>query len=172
MENVRSELQSQGWEAAVQYDEANKRALFEVYQEAKLEFIYEIRLRGYELPDIDLPTDDIEPNEDGVRMYYRAEVFLRRGGQAYDIYGYESQDIIADILDQFEKYMHFLHVSPGILPWDMAEHDEDLHTEDQESTDEVLDEQRVQSAVEHDAETAAANNSQTTTTDSSKKSTD
>ena len=169
MENVRSELQSQGWEAQVQYDEANKRALFEVYQEAKLEFIYEIRLRGYELPDIDLPTDDIEPNEDGVRMYYRAEVFLRRGGQAYDIYGYESQDIIADILDQFEKYMHFLHVSPGILPWDMAEHDEDLQVEDDESTDEVLDEQRVRSAAEHDAETAAA---KAPNKDSSKKPTD
>lgn len=52
--------------------------------------------------------------------------FLRRGGQAYDVYGYDEQDIISDILDQFEKYLHFLHTSPGILPWNMAEHDDDL----------------------------------------------
>src|SRR5690625_7882321 len=88
-------------------------------QEEKLEFVYEIRLRGYELPDIELP-ENIPTDEEGVRKFYRAEVFLRRGGQAYDIYGYEQQDIIADILDQFEKYMHFLHVSPGILPWEIG----------------------------------------------------
>ena len=51
---------------------------------------------------------------------------MRRGGQAYDVYGYDEQDIITDILDQFEKYLHFLHISPGILPWNMAEHDDDL----------------------------------------------
>jgi len=34
--------------------------------------------------------------------------------------------IISDILDQFEKYMHFLHTSPGVLPWKMDAHDEDL----------------------------------------------
>lgn len=57
-------------------------------------------------------------------QYGRAEVFLRRGGQSYDVFGYEQQGIITDILDQFEKYLHFLHVSPGSLPWKMAEHDE------------------------------------------------
>ena len=67
--------------------------------------------------------------------YYRAEVFLRRGGQAYDVYGYEQSDIISDILDQFEKYMHFLHVSPGILPWRMEEHDADLITETPDETE-------------------------------------
>jgi choline/glycine/proline betaine transport protein len=62
--------------------------------------------------------------------YYRAEVFLRRGGPSYDIYGYEGQQIIDDILDQFEKYLHFLHISPGSLPWKMQEHD-DMLTETQ-----------------------------------------
>ena len=94
-----------------------------------MEFIYEIRLRAYAMPDFSFPiatgnTDD--------EQYYRAEVFLRRGGQAYDVYGYDEQDIITDILDQFEKYLHFLHVSPGILPWNMAEHDDDLVAQDAE----------------------------------------
>ncbi len=65
--------------------------------------------------------------EDNPAHYCRAEVFLRRGGQSYDIYGYEVQQIIDDILDQFEKYLHFLHISPGSLPWKMHEHDEMLN---------------------------------------------
>jgi choline/glycine/proline betaine transport protein len=76
------------------------------------------------MPTFAYPEMDRDP--DGDEHYYRAEVFLRRGGQAYDVYGYDQQDIISDILDQFEKYLHFLHVSPGILPWQMEEHDDDL----------------------------------------------
>jgi choline/glycine/proline betaine transport protein len=56
-------------------------------------------------------------------------VFPRRGGQSYDSYGYDQAEIISDILDQFEKYLHFLHISPGSLPWKMDEHDEMLGNE-------------------------------------------
>ena len=38
--------------------------------------------------------------------------------------------VIDDILDQFEKYLRFLHISPGSLPWKMQEHD-DMLTETQ-----------------------------------------
>lgn len=124
MKRVEGELEEQGWEANVNFDEQNCRAHFEVVQEGKLEFIYEIRLRGYAMPDFALP--EIENTENTEDMYYRAEVFLRRGGQAYDVYDYEQQDVIDDILNQFEKYLHFLHISPGILPWNMEEHDDDL----------------------------------------------
>lgn len=137
MNSVQAELQERGWEASTHFDAQHCRAHFEVMQEEKLEFVYEIRLRGYELPDIELP-EEIPADEEGMRKFYRAEVFLRRGGQAYDVYGYEQQDIIADILDQFEKYMHFLHVSPGILPWDMEAHDEDLqHNDDLNALDQT-----------------------------------
>lgn len=127
MHKVEQELEQQGWEAEVTFDEQNCRAQFQVFQEGKLEFIYEIRLRGYALPDFAFP--ETERELDGDEHYYRAEVFLRRGGQAYDVYGYDQQDIISDILDQFEKYLHFLHISPGILPWKMEEHDDDLVNE-------------------------------------------
>ncbi|GGB34315.1 choline transporter [Oceanisphaera marina] len=127
MHKVEQELEQQGWEAEVTFDEQNCRAQFQVFQEGKLEFIYEIRLRGYALPDFAFP--ETERDLDGDEHYYRAEVFLRRGGQAYDVYGYDQQDIISDILDQFEKYLHFLHISPGILPWKMEEHDDDLVNE-------------------------------------------
>lgn len=130
MKRVEEELEEQGWEADVSFDEKNCRAQFEVVKEGKLEFIYEIRLRGYAMPDFAFL--EVESTEDTDDMYYRAEVFLRRGGQAYDVYDYEQQDVIDDILNQFEKYLHFLHVSPGILPWKMEEHDDDLINETDE----------------------------------------
>ena len=130
MHRVEQELEEQGWEAEVTFDEQNCRAQFQVFQEGKLEFIYEIRLRGYAMPDFAFPESGSTDEEGSDEHYYRAEVFLRRGGQAYDVYGYDQQDIITDILDQFEKYLNFLHISPGILPWKMEEHDDDLISND------------------------------------------
>src|SRR5690606_15300478 len=60
------------------------------------------------------------------QSYYRAEVFLQRGGLDYDVYGYTQQELIGDILDHFERYLSFLQISPGVLPWNMAEHDDML----------------------------------------------
>lgn len=132
MHSVEAELEERGWVAEVSFDEQNYRAHFEVFREGQLEFVYEIRLRGYDMPEFITQEDENAPED---QLYYRAEVFLRRGGQAYDVYGYDRQDIISDILDQFEKYMHFLHVSPGILPWRMEEHDADLITETPDETE-------------------------------------
>ncbi|KRW66030.1 BCCT family transporter [Stutzerimonas stutzeri] len=126
MRRVQRELSGQEWAAEVHTDEAHSRLYLEVIKDDQVDFIYEIRAVGYAMPAFAL-TESPETDE----QYYRAEVFLRRGGQHYDIYGYDQADIISDILDQFEKYLHFLHISPGSLPWKMAEHDEML-TDDPE----------------------------------------
>jgi len=73
------------------------------------------------------PEFAIAPKRQQDEHYYRAEVFLCQGGQSYDMYGFEPADIINDVLNQFENYLHFKHHSPASLPWDMAEHDEDLN---------------------------------------------
>jgi choline/glycine/proline betaine transport protein len=52
---------------------------------------------------------------------------LKRGGLHYDLYGFEESTIINDIITQFEKYLRFVHTSPGTLPWNMNEHDELLN---------------------------------------------
>ncbi len=121
MRRVQRELSGQEWAAEVHTDEAHSRLYLEVIRDDQVDFIYEIRAVGYAMPAFAL-TEGPEADE----QYYRAEVFLRRGGQHYDVYGYDQADIISDILDQFEKYLHFLHISPGSLPWKMAEHDEML----------------------------------------------
>ena len=123
MIRVAKGLQAQAWPAEVHYDEEHSRAYLEVMSE-QLDFVYEIRMREYLRPAFAHP--ELEPTEEESH-YYRAEVFLRRGGLAYDVYGYDDKELISDILDHFEKYLDFLQLSPGVLPWNMAEHDELLH---------------------------------------------
>lgn len=154
MEKVQSELAEKGWPAEVSFDEQNCRSIIEVIKQDQMEFIYEIRLRGYAMPAFAYP--EMDRDVDGDEHYYRAEVFLRRGGQAYDVYGYDRQDIISDILDQFEKYFHFLHTSPGILPWKMEAHDDQL--------------QEQEADIEADVETPASDMPPPTEADESGKS--
>ncbi|MFV0278119.1 MAG: BCCT family transporter, partial [Parahaliea sp.] len=124
MLRVKRELAREGWEARVQRDEEHSRIYLEVVKEEQVDFIYEIRLLEHRLPDFAHP--ETARDGGGGRLYYRAEVFLRRGGQSYDVFGYDQQDIITDILDQLEKHLHFLHISPAILPWRMEAHDDML----------------------------------------------
>ena len=130
MQKVRQGLIEQGWPAAVHYDPEGSRAYLEVVKPDQVDFLYEIRMRPHSLPTFAFPEMDRDP--EGDEHYYRAEVFLRRGGQSYDVYGYDGQEMIRDILDQFEKYLRFLDVAPGNLPWKMAEHDEMLDQSDPE----------------------------------------
>ena len=124
MQRVEDALKEKGWPAVVTYDGTHHRASLEVKRDENMCFIYEIRLVGRQLPTFAYPN--IAREGDDNPYYYRAEVFMRRGGAAYDIYGLEQQEVLEDILGQFEKYLHFLQISPGVLPWDMAQHDEML----------------------------------------------
>ncbi len=131
MKHVQKELDEQGWPADIEYDSEMGRAYIEVIIEGQIDFIYDIRMCEHLMPSFAYP--EIETDDEKIKHYYRAEVFLRRGGQSYDIYGFDQQQVIDDILDQFEKYLQFLHVSPGSLPWKMHEHDEMLIPSEDES---------------------------------------
>ncbi|MFV8816541.1 BCCT family transporter [Haliea sp. E17] len=126
MAQVEGELGREDWDAELHIDNEHHRIYLEVIKDARVDFVYEVRRVEHALPDFAYP--EIPRNDADHKHYYRAEVFLRRGGQSYDVYGLDQQDIITDILDQFEKHLHFLHVSPAILPWRMEEHDDMLAT--------------------------------------------
>ncbi|MGD9661748.1 MAG: BCCT family transporter [Porticoccaceae bacterium] len=129
MVRVERELAKEDWQAMVHTDADHNRIYLEVIKDQRVDFIYEIRLVEHLLPDFAYPEMAHDKSEeDKQKHYYRAEVFLRRGGQSYDVFGYDQQDIITDILDQFEKHLLFLHISPAILPWRMEEHDDMLST--------------------------------------------
>jgi len=68
------------------------------------EFIYCVRARKHSQPDFSLETNDDE------QSYYRAEVHLVEGGQDYDIMGWSKAEVINNIIDQYHKHLHFLHL--------------------------------------------------------------
>ena len=70
-------------------------------------FLYEVRPRAFTTPSFVMR--DTEESSDA-RKYFRAEVHLREGGQDYDIMGWSRDDVISDILDQYERHLHYLHV--------------------------------------------------------------
>lgn len=42
--------------------------------------------------------------------YYRVEVHLPEGGQGYDVMGYTREQLIGDVLDQYERHLEFLRL--------------------------------------------------------------
>jgi choline/glycine/proline betaine transport protein len=68
------------------------------------EFIYRVLARKYSQPDYVTEADEDE------QSYYRAEVHLVEGGQDYDIMGWSKTAVINNIIDQYHKHLHFLHL--------------------------------------------------------------
>lgn len=105
-EAVAEEIRTQGYDAVVSEGE-DRRIRIEITHEGEPDFIYEVRPRAYALPSFVPGTEDDEPGE---RKYFRAEVHLKEGGQDYDVMGWSREGVIGDILDQYEKHMHYLHM--------------------------------------------------------------
>jgi len=68
------------------------------------EFVYRVLARKYSQPDFVCEADEDE------QSYYRAEVHLVDGGQDYDIMGWSKTAVINNIIDQYHKHLHFLHL--------------------------------------------------------------
>ncbi|WP_236967277.1 choline BCCT transporter BetT [Microbacterium aurantiacum] len=45
-------------------------------------------------------------------LYYRLEVFTATGSRGYDVYGYTTEQLIADAVAHYESHMEFLRVAP------------------------------------------------------------
>ncbi|MEJ5913369.1 choline BCCT transporter BetT [Pseudokineococcus sp. 1T1Z-3] len=43
-------------------------------------------------------------------VYYRVEVYLTEGSQSYDVMGYTREQVIGDVLDQYERHLEFLRL--------------------------------------------------------------
>ncbi|AZS52083.1 BCCT family transporter [Entomomonas moraniae] len=111
LEEVSEELNKQGCTATVLCDDEKNRVRLELEHEGKVYFAYEVRPRHYLLPDIISRTSTDEEDSQENRSYFRADVHLLEGGQDYDIMGWSKEDVIGDILDQYETYLHFIHIT-------------------------------------------------------------
>lgn len=109
-EEVAEELIKQGYIATVVLDEESNRIRLELLHNDKPYFAYEVRPRHYPLPTmLSRIVEEDTDNLDG-RNYFRADVHLLEGGQDYDIMGWSKEDVIGDILDQYETHLHYLHM--------------------------------------------------------------
>ncbi len=94
-------------EIAVSISHENGASLL-VNQEEEHQFLYNVRVRQHVQPDYALEEEDTESDDE--QTYYRAEVFLKEGGQDYDIMGWSKSAVINDVIDQYHKHLHFLHL--------------------------------------------------------------
>ncbi|ELM3722035.1 choline BCCT transporter BetT [Edwardsiella piscicida] len=109
---VQEELGRQGKSASLT-EEADDRLSLRVDFGDDMDFCYGVRPRTYRKPAFAMAGLDEEdsPRED--EAYYRAEVYLKEGGQDYDLMGWTQEQVLHDILDQYEKHIHFLHLIRG-----------------------------------------------------------
>lgn len=73
------------------------------------DFIYGVHRRKHLQPEFIQSEEDLVDTDDE-QTYYRAEVHLREGGQDYDIMGWSTHAVINDVIDQYQKHLHFLHL--------------------------------------------------------------
>ncbi|MBT5889110.1 MAG: BCCT family transporter [Halieaceae bacterium] len=107
MQAFAKELAGHGVDAVVS-NEADPGARLEVYHGNEVDFVYAVQERSHSLPDASIAAkDQVDAIVDG--SFSRAEVHLAEGGQDYDVMGWSEEQIIVDILNQYEDHLHFLH---------------------------------------------------------------
>ncbi|MEO3991385.1 BCCT family transporter [Pseudocitrobacter cyperus] len=109
MSQVEEELRKQGTTSHISNHE-DDRIRLEVDLGNELNFIYEVRLRGYNTPAFALDGLDNDDQNQEHHKYYRAEVYLKEGGQNYDVMSWNQEQLIHDMLDQYEKHLHYLYL--------------------------------------------------------------
>ncbi|MFA5702010.1 MAG: choline BCCT transporter BetT [Advenella sp.] len=111
MKAISAELQDLGFEAQVTQksspdSDAKGWTLTVAHHGEYQDFIYQVYPVAENRPTL-TPLDPERPDKE---IYYRAEVYLAEGGQDYDIMGWTKDDIIVDIINQYERHRHFLHM--------------------------------------------------------------
>ncbi|MCV2883589.1 BCCT family transporter [Aestuariibacter sp. AA17] len=95
----------------VEIHHRDKGMTFVVKHGDEQDFEYSVYRRRHIQPEYanaELLSDEDDDANDSV--YFRAEVHLREGGQDYDIMGWSRNGVINDIIDQYQKHQHFLHL--------------------------------------------------------------
>ncbi|MDN4502690.1 choline BCCT transporter BetT [Alteromonadaceae bacterium BrNp21-10] len=98
--DVASEMEKKGLSAEIS-EPQEQAILLTVMHGDEIDFTYGVYCQQHSQPDF---VDTENSN------YYRAEVYLREGGQNYDLMGWTKLEVINDILEQYQKHLHFLQL--------------------------------------------------------------
>ena len=105
LQMVADELRRQGQTADVGRG-ADGRVWIKIKAQDDHPFLYSVRPRPYRPAAFILR--DAKAERANELKYFRAEVHLREGGQDYDVMGWRREDLIDDVLDQYQRHLHFL----------------------------------------------------------------
>mgnify|MGYP003340870422 FL=1 len=108
MQSFANALADKGVVANVTLDDSEVIARLIVSHGEEVNFVYEVRARSLPLPDASLGV--ARNDRDRQDRFFRAEVHLAEGGQDYDVMGWTEEQLIVDILNQYEDHLHFLHI--------------------------------------------------------------
>ncbi len=101
-------FREKGLAVDAQPDPGNASLSLEIGHGEQHRFLYQVLMRGYFTPSF------ARAGMGGLhlknRRYFRAEVHLAEGSQDYDLMGYTKEQIINDMLDQYERHLQFLHL--------------------------------------------------------------
>ena len=104
MEEMASVLEAQDFPVKIKEgDQGNEHISLQVNLGGEQNFVYEIWPAKCRMPAFSIRATRTDAH------YYRLEVHLSEGGQGYDLYGYSREQVIADILDQYERHLYYLH---------------------------------------------------------------
>lgn len=98
--SVQKEFQRRQLEVSIQSIDGGMELRVDHHNE--INFVYQVVAQETVPPSF---MAEATPNE---VKYYQAEVFLREGGQNYDVMDWTSEDLLQDIIDQYERHLHFL----------------------------------------------------------------
>ena len=102
MEAVAEQLRGQGWEVTTRFESGEMELAVDHGEQQ--DFLYRVILTGYRVPSF-------ASHQARNSRYYRAEVHLYEGSQDYDLVDYSREQIINDIISQYERHVQFLHLS-------------------------------------------------------------
>jgi hypothetical protein len=75
------------------------------------DFVYSVRAVEHRIPAYALA--DAARRERGNALYYRVEAGLSAHGSGYDIYGYDAEQLIADVLAHYDRFRNRLYAAPA-----------------------------------------------------------
>lgn len=107
LEEVAEEFRGRSMDVEVRSGEGG-RVWPDVLHGSEHDFYYGARPRTYTPPAFAMR--DTQKKRGKALKFYRAEVYLSEGGQDYDLMGWTREQIITDVIDHYEKHMHFLHI--------------------------------------------------------------
>ena len=110
MQDVAKELELRGGKVELesvpaQEDETLGHLELRVLLGDEQDFVYQVWPQKYSVPGFTYRA------RSGKSTYYRLETFLLEGSQGNDLMDYSKEQVIIDILDQYERHLNFIHLN-------------------------------------------------------------